>query len=117
MSVLFHVNCFCPVKVVWQQNTDTNHKNNDRLMAGAWWVTLKFPDLHTASSDYYIYTCCPFIRPSPLFKIKETKQVFTACRVWVGLGGSLMTPYLVWSPIFWSSFGFPRKVKLHRTCM
>ena len=33
--------------------TDTMHENNDHLLAGAWWVTLKSPDLYYFGSPSF----------------------------------------------------------------
>ena len=49
--------------------------------------------LHAAGSNLYIYTWCPSVRPSQVSKLGETKQIFTAdrvYRVWVGLGDSVL---------------------------
>ena len=52
----------------------------------------------TAGSDHCFYTCRPFVRTSPLFKIKrissENNVPYWQDCVWVWPSGSLMTPVL-----------------------
>ena len=53
-----------------------------------------------AGSDHCFRTCCPSIRPFPLFKIQQNKPDFKRkqcsllARLWVWPSGSLMTPTL-----------------------
>ena len=48
----------------------------------------------TAGRDHCFRTCCPYVRTSPLFKSRKTKQQRTMARLWAWPSGSLMTPIL-----------------------
>ena len=84
------------------KTTDTMSKNNDHLLTGAWWVTLKSPDLFYFTCTYKVY----FLKY--LYNTFVPPSEILAC-----LTNSKSAGSKLWN-CFWGSFSFfsPLAVKM-----